>query len=85
MPSSITCAVPPRARTSTAVNSGPSSRITTVTITVPGAVSGWRVDFYDTKTGTTILSSTSVTRKGDAITVPLPDFHDDIAFKLYPQ
>ncbi len=57
----------------------------TVTITVPGTVSGWRVDFYDTKTGTTILSSTSVTRKGDAITVPLPDFHDDIAFKLYPQ
>jgi hypothetical protein len=57
----------------------------TVTITVPGTVSSWRADFYDTKTGTTILSSTSVSLKGDAITIPLPDFHDDIAFKLYAQ
>lgn len=31
----------------------------TVTITVPGTATNWRVDFYDTKTGTTILSSTS--------------------------
>ena len=57
----------------------------TVTITVPGTVSSWRVDFYDTRTGTTILSSTSVTRKGHAITIPLPHFHDDTAFKLYAQ
>ncbi|MGA2514159.1 MAG: hypothetical protein ABSG37_11150 [Candidatus Limnocylindrales bacterium] len=56
-----------------------------VTITVPGTATSWRVDFYDTRTGTTILSSTSVTRKGNTITIPLPDFHDDIAFKLYAQ
>jgi len=43
------------------------------------------VDFYDTKTGSTILSSASVTRQGDAITIPLPDFRDDIAFKAYSQ
>jgi hypothetical protein len=57
----------------------------TVTITVPGTIASWRVDFYDTKTGTTLLSSTSVTRNGDVITIPLPDFHDDMAFKLYAQ
>ena len=57
----------------------------TVTITIPGTATNWRVDFYDTATGTTILSSTSVTRQGNAITIPLPDFHDDIAFKLYSQ
>jgi hypothetical protein len=57
----------------------------TVTITVPGAANIWRIDFYDTKTGTTLLGSTSVTRKGAAITIPLPDFHDDIALKLYSQ
>jgi len=57
----------------------------TVTITVPGTIASWRVDFYNTKTGTTLLSSTSVTRNGDVIAIPLPDFHDDIAFKLYAQ
>lgn len=57
----------------------------TVVVTVPGVATNWRVDFYDTKTGTTILSSTSVTRKGNTITVPLPDFHDDIAFKAFAQ
>jgi hypothetical protein len=56
----------------------------TVTITVPGTAASWRVDFYDTKTGTTITSSTSVHRKGGVITIPLPDFHDDIAFKMHP-
>jgi hypothetical protein len=57
----------------------------TVTITVPGTAANWRVDFHDTKTGTTILTSAFVTRKGNTITVPLPDFQDDIAFKLYSQ
>jgi hypothetical protein len=41
-----------------------------------------KVDFYDTKTGTTVGSSTSVTRSGSTVTVPLPGFQDDIAFKL---
>ncbi|MGA2514902.1 MAG: hypothetical protein ABSG37_15035 [Candidatus Limnocylindrales bacterium] len=57
----------------------------TVTVTVPGAATSWRVDFYDTTTGTTILSSTNVTRKGNTIAIPLPDFKDDIAFKAYSQ
>jgi hypothetical protein len=57
----------------------------TVTITVPGTVANWRVDFYDTKTGTKILSSASVTRQGNTVTISLPDFQDDIAFKLYAQ
>jgi hypothetical protein len=54
----------------------------TVTITVPGKAANWQVDFYDTSTGTTILSSTSVTRHGNAVTVTLPEFQDDIAFKM---
>jgi hypothetical protein len=57
----------------------------TVTITVPGSAANWQVDFYNTKDGTTILSSVAVSRKGSAITIPLPDFQDDIAFKLYPK
>jgi hypothetical protein len=54
----------------------------TVTLTVPGDNPSWRVDFYDTKTGTNLLTSAFVTRKGGTITIPLPDFQDDIAFKL---
>ena len=57
----------------------------TVTITVPGSAANWQVDFYNTKDGTTILSSVAVSRKGNTITVSLPDFQDDIAFKLYPK
>jgi hypothetical protein len=56
-----------------------------VTITVPGTVSSWTVDFYDTKTGTTILSSASVTRHGSTVAIELPDFQNDIAFKLNAQ
>jgi hypothetical protein len=54
----------------------------TVTITIPGSAANWQVDFYDTSTGTTILSSTSVTRQGRTVTVTLPEFQDDIAFKM---
>ncbi len=54
----------------------------TVTLTIPGTAANWQVDFYDTSTGTTILSSTSVTRQGSTVTVTLPSFQDDIAFKM---
>ena len=57
----------------------------TVTLTVPGSAANWKVDFYNTKTGTDILSSALVTRSGDTVIVPLPDFTDDIAFKMYTQ
>lgn len=53
-----------------------------VTITIPGTSPNWQVDFYDTKTGTTILSSTTFSRQGDTVTVTLPAFQDDIAFKM---
>ncbi len=56
-----------------------------VTITVLGTAANWRVDFYDTSTGTTILSSTSVTRHGNTVIVTLPEFQDDIAFKMIAQ
>lgn len=54
-----------------------------VTLTVPGAAPHWRVDFYDTATGTTLTSSIATTRQGKTITIALPDFTDDIAFKAY--
>jgi hypothetical protein len=57
----------------------------TVTITVPGTATNWKIDFYNTKTGTDIVSSTMVTRKGNKVTITLSDFTDDIAFKMYVQ
>ena len=54
----------------------------TVTITVPGTAANWQVDFYDTQDGITILSSASVTRQGSTVSVTLPEFTDDIAFKM---
>jgi hypothetical protein len=55
----------------------------TVTINVAGSAANWQVDFYDTKTGIDIISSAIVTRKGNNIIITLPDFTDDIAFKMY--
>jgi hypothetical protein len=54
-----------------------------VMITVPGSARDWQVDFYNTEIGTNITSSVTVTRKGNNITFFLPDFTDDIAFKMY--
>jgi hypothetical protein len=56
-----------------------------VTVTVPGNASNWKVDFYSTRDGTTILSSVTVSRTGSTVTMPLPDFQDDIAFKMTAQ
>ena len=53
----------------------------TVTLAVPGSAADWRVDFYATQTGTTPLGTVFVKRQGGTITIPLPDFQDDIAFK----
>ena len=53
----------------------------TVTLTVPGSAVNWRVEFYATQTGTTPLGTVFVKRQGGTITIPLPDFQDDIAFK----
>jgi hypothetical protein len=57
----------------------------TVTITVPGSVGNWRIDFYDTQTGTKIVSSAKATRKGNTVSIMLPDFTDDIAIKMYAE
>lgn len=54
-----------------------------VTISVPGPASTWIVDFYNTRTGTEILGSISVTRKGDSVKFYLPTFTNDVAFKMY--
>ncbi len=53
-----------------------------VKISVPGSAPDWQADFYDTKTGL-IISSTKAARQGNSITIGLPDFMDDMAFKLY--
>ena len=57
----------------------------TVALTVPGSASIWKVDFYNTRDGITVLSSASITRQGNTITLLLPDFQDDIAFKMTAQ
>jgi hypothetical protein len=57
----------------------------TVTITVPGTATSWQIDFYNTKNGTDIVNSTMVTRNGGKVTITLPDFTDDIAFKMHVQ
>jgi hypothetical protein len=56
-----------------------------VTIVIPGSAVHWKVDFYDTQDGTTILNSAVISAADNTITIPLPDFHDDIAFKAYGQ
>jgi hypothetical protein len=55
----------------------------TVTILIPGSSKNWQVDFYDTKTGYALSGSVLLTRQGNDVTVALPDFTDDIAFKLH--
>jgi hypothetical protein len=57
----------------------------TVTITIPGTTTNWQIDFYDTKNGTDIVGSTVVTLNGNKVTITLPDFTDDIAFKMHVQ
>jgi hypothetical protein len=61
----------------------PNIHAQTVTLQVPGAAENWQVDFYDTKTGNALTGSALLTRQGDKVTVALPDFMDDIAFKLF--
>jgi hypothetical protein len=63
----------------------PSLSKQTVTLTLPGSAAHWEIDFYDTRTGTDIVSSTIVTWNGNKVTITLPDFTDDIAFKMYIQ
>jgi hypothetical protein len=57
----------------------------TVTLTAPGAAANWKVDFYNTKTGVDIVSSVTVKRQGSSLTLTLPDFTDDVAFKMSSQ
>jgi hypothetical protein len=57
----------------------------TVIIPVPGSATDWHIDLYDTKTGTDIIRSITITTNGDTATIPLPDFTDDIAFKMFVQ
>jgi hypothetical protein len=57
----------------------------TITLTVPGSATHWKIDFYDTRTGIDIVSSAMITREGTKITITPPDFTDDIAFKMYIQ
>ncbi len=57
----------------------------TITLTVSGAASTWQVDFYNTKTGTDMISSATVKQQDNTVTIALPDFTDDIAFKIHVQ
>jgi hypothetical protein len=64
-------------------NLQPSLMGQTVTVTLPGTAQNWQVDFYNTKTGDPRSGSVLLSRQGTGVTVLLPDFADDIAFKLF--
>ncbi len=64
-------------------NLQPNVKSQTVTVTLPGTAQNWQVDFYNTKTGDPRSGSVLLTRQGVGVTVPLPDFKDDVAFKLF--
>jgi hypothetical protein len=53
-----------------------------VKVPVPGSAESWKIDFYSTKDGKTILSSVSLPSKGSTVVIPLPDFQNDIVFKM---
>jgi len=57
----------------------------TVTLTVPSPAASWHVEFYDTRTGQPTGASVQAIASGGALTIELPEFNDDIAFKAYPQ
>jgi hypothetical protein len=54
-----------------------------VTLTVPGSATRWQVDFYDTKSGEATGASAQLFAKDGKLVVFLPEFTDDIAFKMY--
>jgi hypothetical protein len=56
----------------------------TVTVTLLGTKSTWLVKFYDTKNGTDVIDTRTLTSKGNKVIIPLPDFRDDVAFKMFP-
>jgi len=55
----------------------------TVLLEVPGAIADWQIDFYDTKSGTDVIGSDTFSVQGGKVTITLPDFTDDIAFKMH--
>jgi hypothetical protein len=56
----------------------------TIAVVIPGSAAEWKIDFYDTGTGTDIISSSTTVRQGEKVFVLLPVFTDDIAFKMVP-
>ena len=53
-----------------------------VELSLPASRVEWTVDFIDTRNGQDILSSQKIIQNGTKLSIPLPDFRDDIAFKL---
>jgi len=57
----------------------------TVTLSLPSSAASWKVDYYSAKDGTTRLGSSTVSQQGSSVSLALPDFQDDIAFKMSAQ
>ena len=57
----------------------------TVTLRLPSTADSWKVDFYSAHDGTTMLGSNTLSQQGSSISLALPDFQDDIAFKMSAQ
>ncbi|MGE5529707.1 MAG: hypothetical protein ACM3X6_11285 [Patescibacteria group bacterium] len=52
-----------------------------ITITVPGGAADWHVFFYETDRDRE-PGLRQCNTQGKTVTIPLPDFRDDIAFKM---
>ncbi len=57
----------------------------TVTLRLASTAASWKVDYYSARDGTTLLGSTTLSQQGNSISLALPDFQDDIAFKMSAQ
>jgi hypothetical protein len=51
-------------------------------VVAPGAASTWQATFHDPATGAAVGASITVSRTGNRVVIPLPDFADDLAFEL---
>jgi hypothetical protein len=55
-----------------------------MTLTVPGATGTWNADFFATSGGTDVSSSARIEARNGTLSVALPDFTGDVAFRVMP-
>ena len=53
-----------------------------VAVTAPGSAARWKIDVNDTASGTRSLASMTIERQDGRVRFVLPDFSDDVAFRM---